>query len=240
MAGLTSRLLFRRLHPLLQIPLVMAACLLAVVLIDGFYPGEYALEFFSRDLTFKEPTINDISQVILAGLASIPPVWFFRSRKKRVSDAQPQSATRLIGRKKTNIKDFFSRTLEKLDPRNWKKPVKTRPRPGATRNARAAAVPAPVRISAPKKKAAPKKTVKTAKKISKPAARMTLPRRRTARHDNDVRLKGEEEHRCPYCLELVFKHDPRGIMICPECGTWHHKDCWDVTGSCQVAHRNEL
>lgn len=240
MAGLTSRLLFRRLHPLLQIPLVMAACLLAVILIDGFYPGDYALEFFSRDLTFKEPTINDISQVILAGLASIPPVWFFRSRKKRVSAAQPLPAAAAPARKKTTSRISISRTLEKLDPRNWKKPVKNRSKPGAAQKARAAAAPAPVRIAAPKKKAAPIRAVKAAKRITKPAARMTLPRKRTARHDNDVRLKGEEEHRCPYCLELVQKHDPRGIMICPECGTWHHKDCWDVTGSCQVAHRNEL
>jgi hypothetical protein len=31
----------------------------------------------------------------------------------------------------------------------------------------------------------------------------------------------------------VKKNDPRGVVICPDCGTWHHKDCWDVTGSCR-------
>ncbi|MFN2120746.1 MAG: hypothetical protein ACK2T0_10170 [Anaerolineales bacterium] len=25
-------------------------------------------------------------------------------------------------------------------------------------------------------------------------------------------------------------------MECPICHTLHHKDCWDVTGSCQIPH----
>lgn len=53
-----------------------------------------------------------------------------------------------------------------------------------------------------------------------------------------VRLVGEEEHRCPYCLELVAPHDPRGIVECPICHTRHHADCWAVTGVCQVPHFN--
>jgi hypothetical protein len=31
-------------------------------------------------------------------------------------------------------------------------------------------------------------------------------------------------------------HDPRGVKICNVCGAWHHKDCWDITGHCQVPH----
>ena len=65
----------------------------------------------------------------------------------------------------------------------------------------------------------------------------TKPRRL---HRKDVKLLGKTENRCPYCLELVKKNDARGVVICPECKTWHHKDCWDVTGSCQVAHRHDL
>jgi len=56
----------------------------------------------------------------------------------------------------------------------------------------------------------------------------------------DVKLMGETEHRCTYCLELVKKNDPRGVVICTECKTWHHKDCWEITGTCQVAHRHDL
>lgn len=54
-----------------------------------------------------------------------------------------------------------------------------------------------------------------------------------------VRLIGKEEHRCPYCLEIVIENDPRGVRVCPICHTYHHADCWDVTGTCQVPHYHE-
>jgi len=53
-----------------------------------------------------------------------------------------------------------------------------------------------------------------------------------------VKFIGVEEHRCPYCLEIVEENDPRGIEICPICHTYHHADCWAVTGVCQVPHAN--
>ncbi len=53
-----------------------------------------------------------------------------------------------------------------------------------------------------------------------------------------VQLALVEEHRCPYCLEPVARSDPRGVVECKICHTLHHKDCWDVTGSCQVPHLN--
>lgn len=55
----------------------------------------------------------------------------------------------------------------------------------------------------------------------------------------EVSLIGAEEHRCPYCLEVVEPNDPRGIVICSICGTYHHADCWEVTGTCQVPHNQE-
>jgi hypothetical protein len=47
-----------------------------------------------------------------------------------------------------------------------------------------------------------------------------------------------EEHRCPYCLEPVTRNDPRGSVECQVCHALHHKDCWDITGTCQVPHLN--
>lgn len=61
----------------------------------------------------------------------------------------------------------------------------------------------------------------------------TVQRRRAA-----VRLVGETEHRCPYCLEIVERHDRRGVTTCPDCKTRHHADCWAVTGMCQVPHQH--
>jgi len=59
-------------------------------------------------------------------------------------------------------------------------------------------------------------------------------------HTRAVQLVGTEEHRCPYCLELVEPNDPRGVVVCPICHTHHHADCWNVTGVCQVPHKNAL
>jgi hypothetical protein len=56
---------------------------------------------------------------------------------------------------------------------------------------------------------------------------------------NNVRLLGEVEHRCPFCLEVVHKNDPRGVKVCPICQTQHHLDCWNITGVCQVPHQSE-
>jgi hypothetical protein len=59
---------------------------------------------------------------------------------------------------------------------------------------------------------------------------------RRTNHDAEIRLVGSEEHRCPYCLQPIAPRDPRGVVTCPICKTRHHKDCWDITGMCQVPH----
>ncbi len=51
-----------------------------------------------------------------------------------------------------------------------------------------------------------------------------------------VQLAAYEEHRCPYCLQDIKRDDIR--VECPVCHTLHHKDCWDITGTCQVPHLN--
>jgi hypothetical protein len=53
-----------------------------------------------------------------------------------------------------------------------------------------------------------------------------------------VQIATYEEHRCPYCLEDIKRSDIRGSVECPICHTLHHKDCWDITGTCQVPHLN--
>jgi hypothetical protein len=53
-----------------------------------------------------------------------------------------------------------------------------------------------------------------------------------------VQIAAYEEHRCPYCLQDIKRDDVRGSVECPICHTLHHKDCWDITGTCQVPHLN--
>jgi hypothetical protein len=59
---------------------------------------------------------------------------------------------------------------------------------------------------------------------------------RRSKPDSEIRLVGSEEHKCPYCLQPIAARDPRGVVTCPICKTRHHKDCWDITGMCQVPH----
>jgi hypothetical protein len=58
------------------------------------------------------------------------------------------------------------------------------------------------------------------------------------RRKPQVKLALVEEHRCPYCLEIVNRTDQRGTVECEVCHTLHHKDCWEITGMCQVPHLN--
>lgn len=69
--------------------------------------------------------------------------------------------------------------------------------------------------------------------------RMQLPRARSrANQDGAARIVSVVEERCPYCLDVVKRNDPRGVKVCEVCRTPHHADCWAITGKCQVPHLN--
>jgi len=72
--------------------------------------------------------------------------------------------------------------------------------------------------------------------VSKPDPRARPKRRRIGQRKPKLQLSTEEEHRCPYCLELILPDDPRGTVECKICHTLHHADCWAITGACQVPH----
>lgn len=66
--------------------------------------------------------------------------------------------------------------------------------------------------------------------------RSARPARKRAARGSGITLSAQERHVCPYCLEPVTKRDARGVKICKICKTWHHADCWEITGVCQVPH----
>ncbi|MCL4257832.1 MAG: hypothetical protein KJZ53_04785 [Anaerolineales bacterium] len=66
--------------------------------------------------------------------------------------------------------------------------------------------------------------------------RSARPARKQAARGSGITLSAQERHVCPYCLEPVTKRDRRGVKICKVCKTWHHADCWEITGVCQVPH----
>jgi hypothetical protein len=64
-----------------------------------------------------------------------------------------------------------------------------------------------------------------------------LARRPAPAEENGVKVISATEERCPYCLDVVEKKDPRGIVVCEICGSPHHADCWEAGGGkCQVPH----
>ncbi len=66
-----------------------------------------------------------------------------------------------------------------------------------------------------------------------------MPPKRRRHKKARVQLALVEDHRCPYCLVTVSRADPRGVVECNVCHALHHKDCWDITGNCQVPHLNQ-
>jgi hypothetical protein len=79
---------------------------------------------------------------------------------------------------------------------------------------------------------------KTAQPQKSPVVHPAKSRLRRRARRPEVQFASTEEHRCPYCLQIVQPNDPRGIVECKICHTLHHADCWAITGTCQVPHLN--
>jgi ribosomal protein L37AE/L43A len=225
--------------------------------IDHFYDSPYKLAFLTSDLKLQTPVPSDIAQGVLILFVSLPTLFFLRRRKKtpRIEKAPVETpAPKRAPKPKFSLQQKMRPILISINPANWQitqdagrgiqklfsKTRKTTTRSKSVRSSKPRTATKAKSVSTPRKTATVK-TKKTTRK--KPAsAKLTLPRkaRRKANNLNDVKLTSEEEHVCPYCLEEVHKNDSRGVVICEVCGTWHHKDCWDLTGTCGVAHRNEL
>jgi hypothetical protein len=81
--------------------------------------------------------------------------------------------------------------------------------------------------------------VRQRRALSLPHLRLpTRTRRRplSVRKSSGVKAIAKAEDRCPYCLDVIKKNDPRGVVVCEICGTPHHADCWEAGGRCQVPH----
>jgi ribosomal protein L37AE/L43A len=239
-SGLVARALFRRIPPVIIIIFSMLSSLLAVLAIDHFYTTAYQFQFLENDFSLRTPTFSDGSQFLLMTLVSLLPLLALRRKSK--TSAKPQKAPKPKKQHKS-FSQIVQPILAKVDPskwRFWKKP-KTRVVKHAPVKATNSAKPV-LSLARPNASITTSQPVTIRKNASaKPAPKkLKLPSKFFRGNQADVKLMGEEEHVCPYCLEEVAKGDSRGVKVCPECGTWHHQDCWNLTGSCGVAHRNEL
>ena len=238
--GLSARLFFRKLPSLVTVLITFFSNLLAILVIDHFYFTAYQFQFLTNDFKLLIPTVSEASQVLLMTLVSFLPLLTFRRPFNKKSKAQRISTPKKAHK---SFSQIIAPVAVKVDPRNWKilrkisfkKPkytsLKTRrpekPVLSIARSARSSAHNQPVAIH-------------KSSSVKYAAKKLKLPGKLFNGNQTDVKLVGEEEHVCPYCLEEVNKGDSRGVKVCPECGTWHHEDCWSLTGSCGVAHRTEL
>jgi len=81
--------------------------------------------------------------------------------------------------------------------------------------------------------------VRQRRALSLPQLRLPIRTRRRplpVRKSSGVRVIAKAEERCPYCLDVIEKNDPRGVTVCEICGAPHHADCWEAGGKCQVPH----
>lgn len=96
--------------------------------------------------------------------------------------------------------------------------------------------------SRPKKRADTSQRARVKEKrqaVSLPKPKLSILRRRPepVEENGSIRVTGMAEERCPYCLDVVEKKDPRGVVVCDICGSPHHADCWEAGGGmCQVPH----
>ena len=213
----------------LKIIFGIVGSLLSILSLDWFFTTPYAL-LHDRILTINSWSVSEYTQIACLLLSTIFIALI--SKKKSVTVQRELS--------KPELKKAISKKKSASSPSKVVAQKKTK-------------LPA-ISLNSTMKKKAIKKTTTQKKSTSRPVIRNAAPavkvkassksslnKKRTTRNkNNDVKLKGTEDHRCPYCLEKVYKNDPRGIVICPDCGTWHHRDCWEITGSCQIAHKHEL
>lgn len=205
---------------------------LSILIFDRFFPGPFSL--LNEAGIIHSWSVAEYTQ---AACLLVGTIFISAAGKKKTTLVKRQSKKPAF-----SLSDFSKNmsTSIKRTFNSWKRKLhstKTKPAPKNNTRKNAVVKSTPVKKSSSKAKNA---TVKVKSKSKTIAVKKKAIPSRSRRKANNVTLVGREEHRCPYCLELVKKNDPRGVVICPDCGTWHHKDCWNVTGSCQIAHKHEL
>ncbi len=103
-------------------------------------------------------------------------------------------------------------------------------RPGDQKNPSQKEGRSPAGKTKARQKTAPLTAAKAKAQAPAPEARSTK------KAFKEIKFIGAAEHTCPYCLDPVIAHDPRGVKVCPICKTQHHADCWGITGACQIPH----
>lgn len=236
-AGYSARRLLKGRTLALELFTSLAAAALSLVILHPLSSGFLGVGPFSW--SGRSADWGGLLQFGAAALGALLAVLAFRSRL-RIEQLPPAPPVSIEPPAQTAVQVALK---EAPAPARAKKTVK---KPSATRTGSRSTA----KKTAPAKKAA---TAPKAAKVKKPAGsraekpaarakaeKLDAPtkeaRTRRKKTSPEIKLIGEAEHTCPYCLDPVLEHDPRGVKICPICKTRHHADCWGITGACQIPH----
>ena len=231
--GLTIRFILAARLVFLKLLYGIVGSLLSIAILDYFFPGSYSL--IHKEALIHDPTISEYTQMGSLLLLTLVIGLVGKKKPKKTATAPTRKPRVTLADRYhimvapiTNTFDKWQTSLSSHSGKADRKKtssVKTQTQKIKSSPTRVVASPSTVKVKSGKEPISIKK---------KP------PVRKVHKKDENVKLVGTEDHRCPYCLEEVYQNDPRGIVICPDCGTWHHRDCWEITGSCQIAHKHEL
>ncbi len=239
--GLAARFAIPTAMLAIKILYTLIGCVVSILTLDRFYQSPYSL--LDSTGTITDWQIAEFTQIfVLMGLT-----MFIALARKKARPGSPQVRTKEPFSIKKSWEGFSSSVTATLS--RWKnnllsidirsisnKKAKRKSSPNKKQNSSSTSRAKTTKTT----HANPQNKVRIKKNSSTPAVKTKIRKKKANKNNADVKLVGREEHRCPYCLEEVKKNDPRGVKICPDCGTWHHQDCWNVTGSCQIAHKHEL
>ena len=243
MCSLLLRIFFRKGIALLLILLGFVSMVLSALVIDYFYDTEYTLSFLTDSFQFQVPTLQDGAQLVFLLVISLPILLMFKKKRTIKTQVIEPKKAKPAKSARPSFSDRMKVAVHQINPKNWniKFPKIGKSKKRTTTIPSAHSAQPKLHITGSTKPNGSVSKVKSTAGKSSTGKKIKLPKFGSKVTNNDVKLMGDEEHVCPYCLEIVEKNDPNnGIAICKECGTWHHQDCWDITGACGVAHRNKL
>jgi hypothetical protein len=194
--------------------------------------------FIGINLFYRSNTRPDWNGLIQFGFAALGIILVINAFRTQPALEEPPIPAPLPQTSIPQPKPELKRWLPKLSFPSGKKGL-TGLLGGAAENSKAVSTPKPAA-----KKAAPTLAIQKTNPAQKKLSVMAAPAQKTrkkAKHKKknlkpEIKFVGKEEHICPYCLDPVEDHDPRGVKICPICKTRHHADCWGITGACQIPH----
>ena len=231
--GLTARGLLKENTLALRYTVALTALIISLGIIKSLSLGFIGLDVFG---SYPSEDLTDGAVQLLFGAALI---WISqRAWSVRIRKASPQPA-----RNRRPAKVNSSPPIKKPKPskaRSTSRPrilTATYWRNAWAKRKRISTKPVSQILRAPRDWAGTNKKIKPVAK-SRNAKKSKTAKRSIRKTTKQVHLSRVVEHRCPYCLELVKSGDPRGVETCKVCKTKHHKDCWDVTGVCQVPHKH--